>query len=211
MNGDDSDPGTTVDAEGSEATGGDRRPAPGADERSADPDEAVGESVVPDVEAGPVAPDEVRRLDPRVRLVWFARAALVSFVLGAVMMAVERLVVPVSPLVGPAVFALLFLIGTTLAVLRYRAWCYRLRPDSLYLERGVLTQVRTVVPYVRVQHVDTRRGPVERATGLATVVVYTAGSRGADVTIPGLTPHRAEELQSRLKRLAIVAEGEDAV
>jgi membrane protein YdbS with pleckstrin-like domain len=85
------------------------------------------------------------------------------------------------------------------------------REDSLFLDRGVLTQVRTVVPFVRVQHVDVSRGPVERALGLATVVVYTAGSRGADVAVPGLTPDRADDLQRRLKRLTIVAEGEDAV
>ena len=69
----------------------------------------------------------------------------------------------------------------------------------------------TVVPYVRIQHVDASRGPVERAFGLATTVVYTAGSRGADVSIPGLSPERAEDLQTRLKQLAIAAEGEDAV
>ncbi len=51
---------------------------------------------------------------------------------------------------------------------------------------GVATD--TSVPYVRVQHVDTTRGPVERAIGLASVVVYTAGTRGADITIPGLRP-----------------------
>jgi len=98
-----------------------------------------------------------------------------------------------------------------LAVLRYRSWSYEVREDSLYLERGVLTHTRTVVPYVRIQHVDASRGPVERALGLATAVVYTAGSRGADVSIPGLTTDRADDLQERLKRLAIAAEGEDAV
>ena len=87
-----------------------------------------------------------------------------------------------------------------------------MRDDDLYLERGVLTRVNTVVPFVRVQHVDTQRGPVERAVGLASVVVYTAGSRGADVTIPGLTPDRADALQEKLRRLAIESEREsDAV
>jgi membrane protein YdbS with pleckstrin-like domain len=67
------------------------------------------------------------------------------------------------------------------------------------------------VPYVRVQHIDTSRGPIERAVGLSTLVVYTAGSRGADVTISGLTPPEADDLQTRLKVLAIESEGEDAV
>jgi hypothetical protein len=46
---------------------------------------------------------------------------------------------------------------------------------------------------------------------LASCVVYTAGSRGADVRIPGLTPAGASDLREELKRLAIRAEGEDAV
>lgn len=99
----------------------------------------------------------------------------------------------------------------THAVLRYRRWSYEIRDDALYLDRGVFTQVRTTVPLVRIQHVDSRRGPVERTVGLASCVVYTAGSRGADVRIPGLTRDGASDLREELKGLAIRAEGEDAV
>jgi len=167
----------------------------------------------------PLAPTEVdvaeltgpeRSLESAVRLVWILRAALAAVVLGAVTGALS-VVLDGPALVGPVVFTLLFLFGATRAHLRYESWSYRVRTDSLFLDRGVLTRVRTVVPYVRIQHVDASRGPVERAFGLATVVVYTAGSRGADVSIPGLTPERADDLQDRLKRLAIAAEGEDAV
>ena len=105
----------------------------------------------------------------------------------------------------------MFVLGALHAVLLYRSWHYVVRENSLYLTRGVFTVVQTVVPYVRVQHIDTRRSALERALGLSSLVVYTAGSRGADVTIPGLTPDRAETLQSRLKRLAIESEDEDAV
>ncbi|PSP99674.1 hypothetical protein BRC89_03425 [Halobacteriales archaeon QS_4_70_19] len=151
-----------------------------------------------------------RTLEPPVRLVWVLRAALVALVLGTVVGAVS-IVLQGPAWLGPAVFTALFVLGATHAHLRYRSWSYHVQADSLFLDRGVLTRVRTVVPYVRIQHVDVSRGPVERGFGLATVVVYTAGSRGADVTIPGLTPGRADELQERLKRLAIAAEGEDAV
>jgi membrane protein YdbS with pleckstrin-like domain len=151
-----------------------------------------------------------RTLEPRVRLAWMLRSAVVAFVLGTVAGAVAVFLdLPVW--VGPGLFTLLFVLGTVRAHLRYESWSYHVRTDSLFLDRGVLTRVRTVVPYVRIQHVDASRGPVERLFGLATVVVYTAGSRGADVSIPGLTPDRADDLQERLKRLAIAAEGEDAV
>jgi hypothetical protein len=154
---------------------------------------------------------DLRRLDPRVRTVWVVQSAVGAALLGGGLFVVNR-IVDVLPWYAPLVLgSLVLLLGATFAVLRYRAWGYEVRDDGIYLERGVLTQVRTVVPFVRIQHVDSSRSPVERLFGLATTVVYTAGSRGADVTVPGLTPVRADDLRERLKRLAIRSEGEDAV
>lgn len=156
----------------------------------------------------------MNRLHPRIRLLWIARAVLFSAILGAIAFGASLVApfVPVPPAVaGGAVFGVFAVLLVTLAVARYRLWGYEIRDDSIYLERGVFTRVRTVVPFVRIQHVDSSRGPLERLAGLASTVVYTAGSRGADVSIPGLTPDGSEDLQERLKRLAIRAEGEDAV
>jgi membrane protein YdbS with pleckstrin-like domain len=149
-------------------------------------------------------------LDPRVRLLWGLSAALgIALLAGIVGFAADRLFG--RPLAG----AVVAVIGVPLAgwhvLVRYRRWRFELQDDTIYLERGVLTLVETAVPYVRVQHVDTQRGPLERTLGLSSVVVYTAGSRGADVTIPGLTTDRARELRNRLRELAIESEPGDAV
>ena len=152
-----------------------------------------------------------RTLDRTIQQVWLLQSVVPSLILGGVL-AVAFAFLPVGdPWMGVVVAVAVVVVSAVFAVLRYRSWSYELREDSLYLERGVLTNVSTVVPYVRIQHVDASRGPIERAFGLATTVVYTAGSRGADVSIPGLSPERAEDLQDRLKQLAIAAEGEDAV
>lgn len=152
----------------------------------------------------------MNRLDPRVRLVWVARSLLGAGVLGVGAAVVARVFdAPLWAALGIATAVVL--LAVVHAVLRYRVWRYELREDALYLERGVLTQVRTVVPFVRIQHVDSSRSPVERLVGLGSTVVYTAGSRGADVTIPGLTPTGADQLRERLKQLAIAADSEDAV
>ena len=155
----------------------------------------------------------MNRLHPRIRLLWIARALLTAAVLGGVAAGVQFVVAPAwVPIWTPgAVFALVAILGVATSLLRYRVWRYEIREDSLYLERGVFTRVRTVVPFVRVQHVDTSRSPVERLVGLASTVVYTAGSRGADVSVPGLALDDADDLRERLKRLAIRSEGEDAV
>ncbi|PSQ41680.1 hypothetical protein BRD10_00040 [Halobacteriales archaeon SW_12_71_31] len=153
----------------------------------------------------------MERLDSRVRIAWAVGTLVSGFVLGTLvavgLAAVAREWVPL----GALVTLLVGVLGLVLAVLRYRRWRFELQADALYLERGVLTQVRTVVPFVRVQHVDTQRSPVERLLGLSSVVVYTAGSRSADVTLPGLTPDRADELQARLRELAVETDPGDAV
>ncbi len=151
-----------------------------------------------------------QRLHPRVRIVWILRSVLVAAFLTAPVAGAFYLgyVPEWAPVAAGVAFLLL---GITHAILRYRRWSYEIREDALYLDRGVITQVRTTVPLVRIQHVDSRRGPVERGVGLASCVVYTAGSRGADVRIPGLTPDGASDLREELKRLAIRADGEDAV
>ena len=153
----------------------------------------------------------MERLDSRVRIAWAVGTLVSGFVLGTLvavgLAAVAREWVPLGALVTLLVGAL----GLVLAVLRYRRWRFELQADALYLERGVVTRVRTVVPFVRVQHVDTQRSPVERLLGLSSVVVYTAGSRSADVTVPGLTPDRADELRARLRELAVETDPGDAV
>ncbi len=149
-------------------------------------------------------------LSPDVRLLWGIKATALLVLLGVVVGTV-MVGVGVHPAFALLVGVTLVVAGAVWVLLHYRRWVYQIRADTIYLERGVFTHVRTLVPYVRIQHVDTSRGPLERALGLSTLVVYTAGSRGADVSIPGLTPEQARDLQQRVKELAIEAEGDDAL
>ncbi|RKD97075.1 PH domain-containing protein [Halopiger aswanensis] len=150
-------------------------------------------------------------LNPRIRLLWIGQGLLAAIVVGIALAAVDQLFVDVPTVAIVGVAALILLLGVAYAVRLYQVWKFELQADALYLERGVVTFVETAVPFVRVQHVDTQFGPVERVFGLSSVVVYTAGSRNADVRIPGLTPDRARELQDTLRELAVESEAEDAV
>ncbi|MFC4246213.1 PH domain-containing protein [Natribaculum luteum] len=150
-------------------------------------------------------------LHPRIRLLWIGRAALGAVALGVVLAAIDSQLYALPTAVPVGAVAIGLVLGVAYAVRRYRQWRFELQDDALYLERGVITFVETSVPFVRVQHVDTRFGPIERALGLSSVVVYTAGSRNADVRVPGLTPNRARALQDTLRELAVESETEDAV
>ncbi len=149
-------------------------------------------------------------LHPNVRIVWVLQVLVGAALLGGVLLGIDAYFLGVGPWLL-AVAVALAILGAAHALARYSVWRFVVEDDGLYLERGVVTRVVTSVPFIRVQHVDTQRGPVQRLVGLASVVVYTAGSRGADVTIPGLAPERAEELREQLRELAIESEHEDAV
>jgi membrane protein YdbS with pleckstrin-like domain len=150
-------------------------------------------------------------LHRRVILIWSGRVLVPAVILGVVVAAVAMLVLQRTPLYGVALGAGVFVLGVLHAIAHYRRWRFELQEDALELRHGVFTHVDSSVPYVRIQHVDTERNPLARLVGLSAVVVYTAGSRGADVTIPGLTPARARELHDRLRELAIRSEPEDGV
>ena len=76
--------------------------------------------------------------------------------------------------------------------------------DRLRVVRGILFHSDTVVPFGRVQHIDVDQGPIERALGIATRTLHTAGNHNASVTLPGLREDLArdirEDIRARIKR-----------
>jgi membrane protein YdbS with pleckstrin-like domain len=186
----------------------------GGDDRTESGRERGSAGVAVERERRRVDPSEYttdrRSLSPRVQINWAVRTTVTAVVVGLIATFTLR-AFDLDPRMGGVLTAVLVLLGFVWVVLHYRIWVYQIQDDAIYLERGVLTHVRTLVPYVRIQHVDTSRGPVERTLGLSTLVVYTAGSRGADISVPGLTPEEASDLQQRVKQLAIEAEGDDAL
>ena len=76
---------------------------------------------------------------------------------------------------------------------------YGLGQRLLQVVRGWLFQVDTIVPFVRVQHVDVVRGPFDKMFGTASLVVHTAGTHNSTVTLPGLSPGRAAEIRDIIR------------
>ena len=86
--------------------------------------------------------------------------------------------------------------------IQYATWRYDVTPTDVDLYRGVFVKKRTLVPLVRVQHVQTKQGPILRAHGLASVTVSTAGE---SFEIPGLAEDEAGRLRDRVAELARLA------
>ncbi len=149
-----------------------------------------------------------RRLDPRVRSYWWVRGAIYTVVLGgAALMAdmgwfVPRLVPGGWPegafSTGVVVVVLTFsVVGPLIA---YERWRFALREEDLWIRRGILIRSVSVIPYRRLQFVDTEQGPIARIFGLAELVVHTAAP-GTSGRVPGLDADEAEILRERLAHL----------
>lgn len=149
------------------------------------------------------------KLNTKIKYLWISVSALIAFFVSGILAGIlYTFAGPVSAVIVP-VFVL---IGVFYGVKRYSNWGFKVVEDHLYIEHGVIKKTYSMVPYVRVQHIDTDRGPLDRFLGLSTLRVYTAGSKGADIRIPGLDRQEASELQKKLRDAAISSEkGFDAV
>ncbi len=102
---------------------------------------------------------------------------------------------------------LILVAGVVILVLRWivvgrnwQSWGYAERQDDLFITNGVLFRTLITVPYGRMQLVEVRTTPLQRAFGLATVQLVTA-SASTDAAIPGLLPDEAARLRDRLAQL----------
>ncbi|MFS0644958.1 PH domain-containing protein [Siminovitchia sp. 179-K 8D1 HS] len=86
--------------------------------------------------------------------------------------------------------------------IRWKRWRYEVNEHELELQHGVIFVHRTLVPMVRVQHVDTSQGPILKKYDLATVSISTAATTHE---IPAVDVREAEELRRLISALARVA------
>lgn len=106
----------------------------------------------------------------------------------------------ISLLLGVVV---LFIFVYLIPKLRYRRWRYEIFEQEIYIQHGILIVTRTIIPMIRVQHVDTEQGPILKMYKLATVSISTAATTHQ---IPALNEDDASSLRDRISTLAMVDE-----
>jgi membrane protein YdbS with pleckstrin-like domain len=92
-------------------------------------------------------------------------------------------------------------------VVSHRHASYRLDPLGIQIRRGVIWRAVVNIPRSRVQHTDVAQGPLERKYGLGRLIIYTAGSSHAQVTVHGLD----HQVALRVRDLLLPLEGGDAL
>ena len=94
---------------------------------------------------------------------------------------------------GAAVVLIAFYLFVLEQSFPHKAYAVR-EHDILYRSGWIVRTVR-ICPYNRIQNCSVRTGPLERKFSLAALILYTAGSEGADLRIPGLPQEEADNLR----------------
>ncbi|WP_409291090.1 PH domain-containing protein [Peribacillus sp. SCS-37] len=151
------------------------------------------------------------RISNKARIVWMISSLLLSLIGwavagGAFILFVYR---DISMWI-PYALSLAALLGTVFGVwvlpaLRIRHWRYEVREKEIEIQKGIFVIRRTLIPMARVQHVDTKQGPLLARYGLSSVEVSTAASSHE---IPALAVGEAEQLRKYISAMASVEEGD---
>jgi len=150
-----------------------------------------------------------RHLDPRVKIVWFAPTALI-IALAWFFLTIAIFALPDSTLtlgMPKPVASLALLAGLALAFgapvfaynhLEYLSFTYELSIEEVIIREGVLTRNTAVIPYARIQNINTNRTVFERLIGLATLQIETAGTNpgASEGILPGVA--KKDELISEI-------------
>ncbi|MCH8537961.1 MAG: PH domain-containing protein [Alkalimonas sp.] len=72
---------------------------------------------------------------------------------------------------------------------------YALREHDVSFQSGLFFRKSVTQPILRIQHIELKRGPIERRIGLATLQVFSAGGVMHTFEIPGLPLSTAKSLR----------------
>lgn len=144
---------------------------------------------------------DAQALAPRYTWLCCIQVALLCLVIGVAAIVVDAVS---TELDLHSVAGLLWLLAPILllllvfAAVSARAKRYSLSEHHMSFYSGVLFQQVAVQPFTRLQHIEITRGPLERALGLATLKLFSAGGAQHTLAIPGLPMADAEQLRGAI-------------
>ncbi len=97
-----------------------------------------------------------------------------------------------------AIVGLLAWLSWTMPLRRFRYTRYRVDPLGLLIHRGRIFHSELGVARSRIQHTDVTQGPIQRAYGIATLTIYTAGTEDAQIELSAIAFDEARRLRAEL-------------
>ncbi|HEY9570140.1 MAG TPA: PH domain-containing protein [Metalysinibacillus sp.] len=139
------------------------------------------------------------------RLYGVIQTVILAIVAGVVDYLALRFEWPIwSHFIGWGLVVLSLVLSTILfPKVRWERWRYEVREHEIEVQHGLFIVKRTIIPMVRVQHVDTTQGPILKKYDLGNISISTAATTHI---IPALNMDEADALRARISDLARVAE-----
>ncbi len=69
------------------------------------------------------------------------------------------------------------------------------RENDILYRRGLFWRNTTIIPFNRIQHIESQQGPIERKLSLSTLKIFTAGGLSSDLQVSGLSSYRASQIR----------------
>jgi len=157
-----------------------------------------------------VAADEFERLPNRYRIMRLSYLGLTAFVTLAIGVWVacnpvksEEGIPTIVWIAGGVACAFLIIWGVE-EILGFQKRGFLLRELDITYRSGFWKHQETTVPFSRIQHSEIVQGPLARIFGICTLKLFTAGSSGANLRIPGMDKLEAERMRKYIdERTAI--------
>ena len=172
--------------------------------------------------------EPVYHLDPSVRIYWSVGVIISGIVVWLLLMLVGGLTMESVLGIKKEMFPLLFFTIVALLLVPYFLWVelnyhnytYQFRKKRLMIMKGVLNKERTVIPYVQIQNINVNSNVLQRALGIATVKIETAGTNPweSEGLIDGIGDHHkfvshamelVESCKQEIEKKEVVPEKEE--
>ncbi|MCF8363104.1 MAG: PH domain-containing protein [Prolixibacteraceae bacterium] len=131
----------------------------------------------------------------------FSAAIFLVFILG-VFFILTLIVIDHTPksvlIVVPLLIVLVLTVKTVFVLLGFPKKGYLLRDKDISYRSGLLFYKLTTIPFNRIQHVEVSQSVLEKMVRLSSVKIFTAGGSVSDLSIPGLLPGKAHQIESFL-------------
>ena len=164
-------------------------------------EEFSNQVVLPD-QLAPIEIQEFVRLENKFKFLQHLNASIVLAIALSVFFMIAFLLsdnTPFKVLIGvPSIFMVLFVWRSVFIILGFPKKGYLLREQDVSYRRGLLFYKLTTIPFNRIQHVEVSQNMIEKGIGLSRVKIFTAGGSVSDLSIPGLLPDKAHQIESFL-------------
>ncbi len=147
------------------------------------------------------------KLDTTVKIIWTANYLMKFLYYSIIVLIIDFLFLHSTyvsiPFKTGIISLILICIGIIFSLvvptIAFKYWEFEVKDNEIILQYGIINRIKTLIPYSKIQHIDVQQSIIERIYGLSRLILYTAGTKGADIVIPGLPIEYAEQLRDSLK------------